>query len=90
MFPSLKPQILVPLLFTTLNSNHLPYLRAVFTELMHMATFTVEFSFNYVVYRRFDGVAMGSPLGPALAIIFVGNYEGKLFKRVSNPLMYCR
>ena len=53
-----------------------------------MATSLVEFSFNYVMHRQFDGVAMGSPLSPALANIFVGYYEAKLFKRVSKPLMY--
>ena len=45
-----------------------------------MATSLVEFSFNYVMHRQFDGVAMGSPLSPALANIFVGYYEAKLFK----------
>ena len=57
---------------------------------MQMATSTVEFSFIDVMYRQFDGVAMDSPLGPALVGIFVGYYKGELFKRVSKPLMYWR
>ena len=36
------------------------------------ATTDVEFSFNDIMYRQIDGVAMGPPLGPALANIFVG------------------
>ena len=61
---------------------------AVFVELMQTATSSVEFSFNNIMHRQIDGVAMGSPLGPSLANIFVGYYEALLFKRVSKPLMY--
>ena len=43
-----------------------------FVELMKSATSSVEFSFNNTMYKQTDGVAMGSPLGPALAIVFVG------------------
>ena len=37
-----------------------------------------------------DGVAMGSLLGPALANIFVGYYEEKLFSEISKPAVYFR
>ena len=43
-----------------------------FKELMRLATSGVELSFNDKIYRQTDGVAMGSPLGPALANILVG------------------
>ena len=49
--------------------------KAVFIELMKSAISGVEFSFNDIMYKQTDGVAMGSPLGPALANIFVGFYE---------------
>ena len=62
----------------------------VFVELMEIATTSVEFSFNNVMYKQIDGVAMGSPLGPALANIFVGFYESKLFSEISKPFIYCR
>ena len=40
-----------------------------------------------VKYRHFDGVAMSSPLGQALANIFVGYHKAN-FLRVTKPLMY--
>ena len=57
---------------------------------MQLATSSVEFSFNNNMYRQMDGVAMGSPLGPALANIFVGYQEEKLFNLANRPLAYFR
>ena len=59
----------------TLYDSHCPtpvILKHVFIELMKTATTSVEFSFNNIMYRQIDGVAMGSHPGPALANIFVG------------------
>ena len=53
---------------------------------MQTATFSIEFSFNNIMHRQIDGVAMSSPL----ANIFVGYYKALLFKRVNKPLMYYR
>ena len=55
-----------------------------------MAITSVEFSFNDIMSRMMDGVAMDSPLGPALANIFVGFYETKLFQTIPKPAMYYR
>ena len=60
-----------------------------FKELMRLATSGVEFSFNDKIYRQTDGVAMGSPLGPALANNFVGFYEKKIPEE-EYPRMYFR
>ena len=46
----------------------------VFLKLMKSAISSVEFSFNNTMCKQTDGIAMGSPLGPALANIFVGYY----------------
>ena len=62
----------------------------VFIELMNIATTSVEFSFNNKMYKQIDGVAMGSPLGPALANIFVGYQEEKLFIDSNLPFIYFR
>ena len=67
-----------------------PFPRQIFVELMEMATSSVEFSFNDIMHRQIDGIALGSPLGPALANIFVGYYESKLFQTTSKPEMYYR
>ena len=61
-----------------------------FVELMKSVTSSVEFSFNNTMYKQTDGVAMGSPLGPALANIFVGYYEEKLFAQMQKPPTYFR
>ena len=42
------------------------------------------------MYWQIDGVAMGSPLGPAPTNIFVGYYESKLFNKISKPTVYSR
>jgi len=57
---------------------------------MQLATSFVEFSFNNNMYRQIDGFAMGSPLGPALANIFVGYQEEKLFNFANRLLAYFR
>ena len=65
-----------------------PIPQAVFIELMESATSSVEFSFNDTMYNQTDGVAKGSPLGPAVANIFVGYHKSKLFSCVQKPTIY--
>ena len=46
-----------------------------FKELLQLCTKGTVFYFNGYYYRQKDGVAMGSPLGPALANVFLCHYE---------------
>ena len=57
---------------------------------MLIVTRGVEFSFNNQMYKQLDGVAMSSPLGPALANIFVGFHESILFDNTVKPGVYFR
>ena len=70
--------------------NSPPFPEEVFIELMETATHSVEFSFNNEMYQKKDGVAMGSPLGLALANIFVGFHEEHLFDCDQKPGVYFR
>ena len=49
--------------------------KALLKELLLRCTFNIQFAFNGEIYRQIDGVAMGSPLGPLLADIFMGKLE---------------
>ena len=49
---------------------------------MKVATEQVKFSFNKLLYRQIDGIAMGSPLGPTLSNIYVGYLEYKIILEV--------
>ena len=59
-----------------------------FRELMLNATQGVEFSFNNQIYKQLAGVAMGSPLGPALANIFTSFHESGPFNKTVKPAVY--
>ena len=48
-----------------------------FRNLLNIATKESFFMFNNKYYKQLDGVAMGSPLGPALANIFMCSFESK-------------
>ena len=67
----------------------LPFHVEVFIELMDIATKSVSFSFNEIMYRQIDGVSMGCPLGPILANIFVGFQERHLFDGFPKPFITC-
>ena len=67
-----------------------PFPEGTFRELMLIAIQGVEFSFNNQMYKQLDGVAMGSPLGPALANIIVGFHENRLFDNTAKPGVYFR
>ena len=83
-------QICADYLYDTKSTNTLGMEKHVFVELMNIATTSVEFNFDNVAYKQIDGAAMGSPLGPAPANIFIGYYEKKMFNGDNEPIIYFR
>lgn len=73
----------------SIETEPIPLTEGSFRRLMELATSGVEFSFDNIMYRQTDGVSMGSPLGPALANIFVGYQERKI-KDDEWPELYSR
>ena len=60
--------------------NHNPNLNITRKKLKKLFLFTtslIHFIFNSKFYNQIDGVAMGSPLAPVLANIFMGFHEFK-------------
>ena len=68
-----------------LNRQHM-------AKLLSFAVKENHFVFNDTMYDQLDGVAMGSPLGPVLANIFMANLESMalfLRKQTSYVLSLC-
>ena len=64
-----------------------------FTRLLNLSVKNCHFLFDGVLYKQVDGVAMGSPLGPLFANIFLSFHEKSwLADCPSNfkPLFYRR
>ena len=52
------------------------------TELLEIATSNQLFQFNGELFEQTDGVAMGSPLGPLLASVFMCYIENQLEQKI--------
>jgi hypothetical protein len=61
-----------------------------FSKLLRFCTCNVQFLFNGTFYRQIDGVAMGSPLGPVLADIFMSHSERLLQQHIETMAFYKR
>ena len=62
--------------------------KAMMNQLLLLCTKHVHFTFNNVVYIQNDGVAMGSPLGPLLANIFMTELEETIIPTLKNDLKH--
>ena len=57
-----------------------------FRDLLKLTTMGIVFYFNSNYYKQLDGIAMGSPLGPALANAFLCHHEKKWLREC--PVTY--
>ena len=70
-----------------ITSEHIADLK----QLLLFCTHNIQFKFNDKIYRQKDGVAMGSPLGPILADIFMSSLENtKLKQFIDGFVVYKR
>ena len=75
--------IAVDLIFK--NRNNLCISRHELKQLFLFATAQTHFIFKNNVYDQIDGVAMGSPLAPVLANLFMGHHEKIWLSDYSGP-----
>ena len=63
-----------------------------FKTLLSLESKESYFSFNKVLYKQREGVAMGSPLGPTLANAFLSHYEKNWLERCHQEIkpLFCR
>jgi hypothetical protein len=64
-----------------------------FRELLNLSVKNCHFLFDGVLYKQVDGVAMGSPLGPLFANIFLSFHEKSWLAdcpSVFKPIFYRR
>ena len=54
--------------------------------LLELCTKEMHFSFNGKIYKQKKGVAMGSPLGPVIANIFMVHLEKQMIHRLSDKM----
>ena len=89
----LDETIEIDLDYTFQNCNKVNGLsRSQCKKLMIFATKETNFIFSNKVYDQIDSVAMGSPLAPILANIFMRHLEERAFEtyRDTPPMFYCR
>ena len=65
------------------NSPDIKFTKRELHKLFRLATTETHFTFNGSIFDQIDNVAMGFPLGPVLADLFMGFHEQKL-DRASN------
>ena len=85
--------IIIKVLFPTLSSIFQGFNSASFKRLLELAVMDSHFIFNKKVYKQVDGMAMGSPLGPTFANIFMCYLEKLILDQCPlsfKPIYYRR
>lgn len=82
-------EIAADCVYSSSSVNRPPFSIKHFKHLLKLATNGI-FMFNNEYYKQIDGVAMGNPLGPTLANIFMAFHEEKWQNLPHSPVVYCR
>ena len=86
-------QIILDKIFTSPDTVFNDFNATDFKKLLQLAVQDTAFIFNGKAYIQTDGMAMGSPLGPTFANIFMCSLEERLLDEcplASRPLLYGR
>lgn len=86
-------EIILNKLFPTAESNYKEFSRSTFKTLLELAVNDSYFTFNNITYKQIDGMAMGSPLGPTFANIFMCHLEEHFLSNCPSnmkPIFYKR
>ncbi|CAF1481526.1 unnamed protein product, partial [Rotaria sordida] len=70
--------ITLDMLYKRSSPPPIPFNRSQMKQMLEIAVINIPFRFLQKTYIQSDGVAMGSPLGPILADIFISHLEKKL------------
>ena len=81
----LKESIDLAVPYITEGNASLRFSKTELTKMFSIATSQTHFLFNGEVFDQIDGVALGSPLAPVLAYLFLGHYENIWFNRYHGP-----
>ncbi len=86
-------EIILNSLFKFPNQLFSKFNRSQFKNLLELSVLDSHFIFNNELYKQTEGMAMGSPLGPTFANIFMNNLESKFLNDCPSeflPVTYHR
>ena len=81
----LKEPIDLAVSYITEGNAKPKFSKAELLKMFSIATSQTHFLFTGKVFDQIDGVAMGSPLAPVLANLFLGHHENMWLKNYQGP-----